>query len=110
MFRHYGTELRSSHIVDLEFSSALISCTFSNDATGLGCHISFGAGSGFNITRTPDSEVAAANVPLPEGIAGQVMISVAEILPDGTISTLAFRLVVNIEPTTAQSTYIRSGA
>ena len=95
--------IRSSQIVNLEFSSALISCTFSTGAPGLGCHISFGADLGFNITRMLDSEVAMANVPFPEDIAGQVTIFVAEILPGGTLSTFTFQLVVKIEPTTTQS-------
>ena len=90
----------------MEFSSALISCTFSTGAPGLGCHISFGADLGFNITRMLDSEVAMANVPFPEDIAGQVTIFVAEILPGGTLSTFTFQLVVKIEPTTTQSKVI----
>lgn len=93
------TGLQSS-VVETTFSSAIISCFFADGATGLGCYVTFGSLPGINISRVDGSDVVMESVPFPEDLIGPVVVSVAEILGDGSVSFISAEVMVNIPLTT----------
>ena len=97
------TGLQSS-IVEVDYSSANVTCFFADGATGIGCHVSFGSLPGVNITRVMTSTIATASLPFPDVLMGQVRVIVAELLADGTVSSLTFEFMVNIPPSPSPTT------
>lgn len=91
--------------VETNSSSFTITCVFAVGATGLGCQASFESLLDvITIMRAVGSSVAMETVPLPEELTGNsFMVTVSEIVADGSVSSINVELMVNIISTTTQN-------
>ncbi len=104
------TGLQSSRVV-ADFYSASITCEFAAGALAVGCQVSFGSVFNFNISRDPGSYIAMENVTFPEVLRDSSlleMVAVAEILVDGSVSSVFLQPVVTIMVTATTSKAVKS--
>ena len=109
MYVYVATTGLQTVMVEITSSSVVISCIFADGAAGLGCHVSFDDFfPGVNLTRVNGSDIVMANVPFPEELTGSSLITVAEILCDGSVSSIKREAVIDIPPSTSLGEYILS--
>ncbi len=97
--------MQSSQVV-ADLFSASITCVFAAEAQAVGCHVSFGSVFEFNISRAPESSIVMENVTFPEGLRDSSlleMVAVAEILADGSVSSVFPQPVVTVMVTATTS-------
>ena len=96
------TDLQSSRVeVDYTSLNANITCSFASGVSALGCLVSIGVSFQVNVTRDPpNADVATDSVNVPAGLPNQVMVTVVEILSNGSLSSIITPTFVTlIQPT-----------
>ena len=96
------TDLQSSRVeVDFNSLNVDITCSFASGASALGCLVSIGVSFQVNVTRDPpNADVATDSVSVPANLSNQVMVTVVEILSDGSFSSIVTPTFVTlIQPT-----------
>ena len=93
------TGLQSSHVIYNIFSARII-CEFADGTDAMGCRVSFGSLLDVNISLVSGSTVAMENVNITEGLRNIEMVTVAEILLDGSVSAVSLQAVVTTVLTT----------
>ena len=82
-----------------DYLSANITCIFSANAPVLGCHVFFGSLFEVRISKdqgSTDPEVARASVTFPEEVNDSTVVTVAAIMPDGSVGLATVTATVNI--------------
>lgn len=87
-------------MVETNYFSANITCYFAVGATGLGCLASFGSILEINISRLLGSNVAMETVTFSQALGDPLDVSMAEILADGSVSSIRLQPLINITSTT----------
>ena len=86
-------------MVETNLISANITCYFAVGTTGLGCQASFGSIFEKNISRLLGSNVAMETVTFSQTLR-ELDVTVAEILADGSVSSIRLQPLINITSTT----------
>lgn len=87
-------------MVETNFISANITCYFAVGASGLGCQASFGSILEKNISRLLGSNVAMETVTFSQALGDLLDITMAEILADGSVSSIRLQPLISVTSTT----------